>query len=148
MVGFQNKLFKGNVMIQITALYAAILALIFVYLSRRIIKIRRKVKSAIGDAGDEQLKRAIRAHANFIEYVPLALLLFAFLEFQHAPAVLIHLLGILLVIGRIVHAYGLSQIKEDYRYRIVGTVITLNIILASAILVFVVELMEAISKIF
>lgn len=148
MVGSQNKLFKGNVMIQITALYAAILALIFVYLSRRIIKIRRKVKSAIGDAGDEQLKRAIRAHANFIEYVPLALLLFAFLEFQHAPAILIHLLGILLVIGRIVHAYGLSQIKEDYRYRIVGTVITLNIILASAILIFVVELMEAISKIF
>ena len=64
----------------IVLLYAALLALLFVGLSIRTLRMRRRLGIAIGDAGNESMLRAMRAHSNFAEYVPLSLLLIYLVE--------------------------------------------------------------------
>jgi len=119
--------------ISITAFYAALLGLFFVRLSTRTIQLRRKAKTALGDGDNTELKRAIRAHANFSEYVPIGLLLIAMSENLGTHPLLVNALGFFLLCGRSLHAYGLSQVKEDYRFRIFGMRMTLNVIIFSAL---------------
>ena len=112
----------------ITPYYAAILALLFIALSVRTIKTRREHKVAIGDGGEKSILRASRVHANFSEYVPFTILLIAMLEMQTYSQWIIHGLCIALVTARAIHAYGVSQANEDFRFRIFGTATTINII--------------------
>ena len=79
------------------------------------------------------LARAVRAHANFAEYVPLSLLLIYFLETQPRTNLWIHILCSALVIGRITHAIGVSQVKETFRYRVIGMVITFTVIISASL---------------
>jgi uncharacterized membrane protein YecN with MAPEG domain len=117
----------------IVPVYAAVLAFIFIVLSARVIQARRNAKVAIGTRGDVSLERKMRAHANFAEYVPFALLLATFIEMQGRPAWLIHLLCLALVAGRIVHAYGVSQVHENFRLRMVGMVTTFTVLAVMAL---------------
>lgn len=116
----------------ITPVYAALLALVFVLLSVRTIRQRRNAGAAIGDGGQVQLQRAIRVHANFAEYVPLTLLLVYFLEVSSRMGWLIHILCLLLLGGRLLHAYGVSQVRENLRYRITGMATTFAVIVTAA----------------
>lgn len=93
-------------------------------------RLRRRLKIAIGDAGNQLMLRAIRVHANFAEYVPLSLILIFLVESQGANALLVHALGIALLAGRASHAFGVSQTNENYRFRSFGIVMTLATILA------------------
>ena len=97
--------------------YAAIFAFIYLVLSVQVIRARRQAKTAIGTRGDVRLERKIRVHANFAEYVPFALLLLSFVEMQGGPAWLIHLICLAFLAGRAIHAYGVSQVQEDYSLR-------------------------------
>lgn len=106
------------------ALYAALLALLFIALSVRTIRLRRRLRIAVGDAGNVEMLRAMRVHSNFAEYVPLALLLLYFTEISGAPWPLVHVLGSALLLGRVVHAYGVSQAHENFRYRVFGMATT------------------------
>ena len=118
-------------------LYASLLALLYVILSVRTLLLRRKLKIDLGDAGNKQMLKAMRAHANFSEYVPLSILLIYFNEVQNLNAYLIHSLGLSLLIGRLSHAYGVSQIKENFFFRVFGMAMTLSVlILSSCILLF------------
>ena len=97
-------------------LYAAVLGLIYVGLSFRTIALRRKQRLSLGDGGDKALNRAIRVHGNFAEYVPIGLILLFLLESQAYSRVLVHIFASMLLAGRILHAYGVSQLKEaDFR---------------------------------
>ncbi|NEP17277.1 MAG: glutathione metabolism protein [Leptolyngbya sp. SIO4C1] len=117
----------------ITPAYAAIFGLLFVLLSVRTIRLRQQLQVAIGHGGQPQLERAARVHANFAEYVPIALLLIYLLESQTIGQLWIHGLCWVLLIGRMVHAYGVSQVKEDGRFRTAGMAMTFTVlILASA----------------
>lgn len=117
---------------QISFLYAALLALLFVALSVRTLRMRRRLRIAVGDQGNEAMLRAMRAHANFAEYVPLALLLLYFLEQSGARPVLVHAFGISLLAGRLLHAWGVSQVREDYRFRVAGMALTLAPLIAAS----------------
>jgi uncharacterized membrane protein YecN with MAPEG domain len=117
----------------ITALYAGLLAPLFLLLSVRVIRQRRGAKVAVGDGGDAMLLRRMRVHANFAEYVPLALLLMALAESLQTWPWLLHLLGLVLLTGRLSHAYGVSQSKETYSFRVFGMAATLNVIGAAAV---------------
>ena len=108
----------------IVSLYAGLLALLFVGLSVRTLLMRRRLRIAIGDAGNESMLRAMRVHSNFAEYVPLSLLLIYFAEATGAGPGLLHGLGICVVMGRISHAFGVSQIKEKYAFRVAGMAMT------------------------
>lgn len=104
----------------IIPLYAALLALLFIYLSAQTIKVRRRVRVAVGDGGNSEMLRAMRVHANFAEYVPFTLVLLGMLELQASPAWVLHALGVLLLVARCSHAYGVSQSDENFRFRVSG----------------------------
>jgi len=116
----------------IVPVYAAILALVFVVLSVRTLRLRRSLKIAIGDAGNQAMLRAMRVHSNFAEYVPLSLLLIYFVEASGAWTWLVHPLCVVLLVGRGVHAYGVSQVRENYKFREFGMAMTFTALLVSS----------------
>lgn len=118
----------------ITAFYAALLALFFVFLSFRVIGWRRLQKVELGHGDDSQLLRRMRVHANFAEYVPFTLLLMAMAESMTAPRPLIHIAGLTLIAGRLMHAYSLSQTPHILRYRVGGMMLTFTALALSAII--------------
>ena len=116
----------------ITPLYAGVLALILVGLAIRVIRVRRGQRIAIGDGKDEDLARRIRAHGNFTEYVPIALVMMLLIELSGYPAWMVHGLGIVLVIGRLVHAWALPA--ASMRGRVAGMVLTFTVLISAAVL--------------
>jgi uncharacterized membrane protein YecN with MAPEG domain len=114
-------------------LYAALLALLFVALSIRTLLMRRRLQIAIGDAGNQGMLRAMRVHSNFAEYVPLSLLLLFLVEASGANPLFLHALGASILAGRISHAFGVSQIKEQYAFRVLGMALTLTPIIIAAV---------------
>lgn len=116
----------------ILPVYAALLALLFVLLSIRTIRTRHSRKVALGHGDDPAMLRAMRVHANFAEYVPLALLLIYFVEASSQTPWLVHLLGSALLLGRLCHAFGMSRTPENFRYRVAGMGLTFTVILVSA----------------
>lgn len=120
----------------ITAFYASLLAFLFLLLSARVIVQRRDDRVELGAGDSLELFRRSRVHANFAEYVPMALLLLALSESLKAPTSVIHLLAICLLAGRLLHAYGLSQTPHILKWRTVGMVLTLTVIGLAALLCF------------
>lgn len=118
---------------RITALYAAPLALLFIVLAFRVIGQRYRTRTALGTGNDPGLERAVRVHANFAEYAPIALLLILLAELLGAAGWWLHLSGAGLLVGRALHAYGVSQSPENLRLRQVGMVLTFSVIIAGAI---------------
>ncbi len=97
-------------MIPVTsAILAAFLALLGVLLTVQVIMNRVRLKITTGDGGNAELAKFIRAHANFAEQVPLAVLLFMLAEMAGAPRMALYVLGALLVVARILSAWGLSS---------------------------------------
>jgi len=108
----------------VLALYAAVNALIMLVLGILVVRARVKTHTEIGDGADPAMMAAIRAHANNTEYVPLALLLMLILITLRASAMVIHVVGATLTIGRILHAVGLSRSAGTSLPRLLGIVLT------------------------
>ena len=117
----------------ITPLYAAVFGLLFVLLSVRTLLLRRRLKVGLGDGEQPLLQRAARVHANFAEYVPFALLLMVFFELQTGARAWVHGLLIGLLIGRIAHAYGVSQPAENYGFRVFGMAMTFTALISPSL---------------
>ncbi len=128
----------------ITAVYAALLGLVFLALSVRTLRMRRRLRVAVGDAGHEALLRAMRVHANFAEYVPLSLLLVYFLE-TSGRTTLVHAFCIVLLGGRLVHAYGVSRMPENYRYRVAGMAMTFVALAGSALAILLMRIARGVA---
>lgn len=114
----------------ITAIYASLAGLLLLVLSFRVVRSRRKLSVGLGDGGQESLLRAQRAQANFTEYVPIALILLAVAESQVLTGWLLHTAGAILVLARLLHAWGLSQSSGRSFGRYWGTLLTWVVILA------------------
>lgn len=119
----------------VTLMYAAILAVIFVGLSVRVIKHRFSTKAILGDGGNAGLNVAIRTHGNFTEYVPLALILIAGVEALGYSSMIVHILGIALVVARLLHVLGLAGQNAAGAGRPVGVIATLLIMVSSAFMI-------------
>lgn len=117
----------------VTGFYAGLFGLMFVLLSIRIVRLRRRLHVGIGHRDQPLLERAIRVHSNFAEYVPLSLLLMYFLESATRSPLWPHALCVALGIGRIVHAYGVSQDHENYRFRVIGMSLTFGVIVFASL---------------
>ncbi|MBU3720871.1 MAG: hypothetical protein FGM22_08960 [Burkholderiaceae bacterium] len=112
-----------------TGIYAGLCSLMFLYLALPIVNQRKRKKIGLGDSGDAELQRAIRVHANFIEYVPLILLLMLIAEVQGTTSLVIHAFGLILVLSRLLHANGLGR-SGGYSFgRFYGTLGTWLVIL-------------------
>lgn len=111
-------------MLVTTAVIASILALMFIKLSLGVIDLRRKNKISLGAGGGDALDRAIRAHGNFSEYVPLGLFLIGALELNGAPLEIVGVLGLLLIAGRYFHAKGIHEPPPNFTNRVRGMKLT------------------------
>jgi hypothetical protein len=119
--------------VQITAVYASVLAIIFIVLSYRVAQRRMKLKVGLGTGENRELERAIRIHGNFAEYVPLALLLLALYESGGAPGWAVHTAGAALLVARALHAVGLTQSSGRTTGRFTGIIATWLVILGLAL---------------
>lgn len=108
-------------------------ALLFVVLSIQTIKARRAAQIAIGTGNNKRLERATRVHANFAEYVPLTLLLISFAEQRGISQIMIHFLCLVFLLGRMLHAWSVSQTIENLKFRVVAMMLTFAAIILSAL---------------
>ena len=118
---------------EITAIYAALLALLYVALALRVVLARRAARVGLGAGENKQLERTIRTHANCSEYVPIALFLLLLLEQTGLPAYAMHITCTVLLAGRILHAWGLSHSSGISFGRFYGTLLTWLVIVFSAL---------------
>ena len=117
----------------ITALYAGLCALLLLALAVPISLRRMKLGIGINDGGNTELSRAIRVHANAVEWGLPILLLLLVAELNRANPLLLHVCGIAFVVGRLAHAMGLSARSGPSRGRFGGTLASWTVLLVLAL---------------
>ena len=117
---------------KIVSLYTSLLLVVYFALSINTIRKRRKIKISLGHLENPEMLRAIRAHSNFAEYVPLNLFALYLVESQGAPLLLSHFLGFSTLLGRLLHAYGITQNNENFKFRVTGMMLTFTVMLSAA----------------
>jgi len=117
----------------ITALYAALLGLLGAALTINVIVNRVRAKVDIADGGVAALAQAIRAHANFAEQAPLALIVIALAETFGTRAVIVHVFGVVLVLARLASAIGLNRTLKQSPPRQLGASGTILVLIAASI---------------
>lgn len=115
----------------ITSIYAALLSLLIVLLSLNVIRLRRSERVILGDGGNSKLQVAIRTQGNATEYIPISLILLLLLELSKGSSVLLHIGGIALLSGRLIHAGGL--LTGTIKLRVLGMLLTFSNIIYLAI---------------
>ncbi|POP44961.1 hypothetical protein CHU32_13860 [Superficieibacter electus] len=93
----------------VSALYAVLGALLLIKFSFDVARLRMQYRVSYGDGGFSELQSAIRIQNNALEYIPLALVLLLFMEMNGAQTWMVHVCGLLLLAGRLLHYYGLHQ---------------------------------------
>jgi uncharacterized membrane protein YecN with MAPEG domain len=116
-----------------TAPYFTAFGLLTILHAYRIIRLRMQHKVGMGDGGIPELARMVRVFGNHAEYVPLGLVLLIGLEFVQAPVWYMHLCGTTLLVGRILHALGISRTSGKSRERMAGMMLTFFSIFLSSI---------------
>lgn len=114
----------------VTSLYAGLLGLLLVVLSARVVLVRRSAQVSLGSGGNAELEQRIRTQANFVEYVPLALLLLALLELGGMPGWAVHALGSALLLARLAHPLGMAG--HGMAFRVLGASLTFTVLLVLA----------------
>jgi uncharacterized membrane protein YecN with MAPEG domain len=118
--------------VTISTIYVAILGLLFVPFTLYVGLYRVKHKILLLDGGDQELARRIRAQGNFIETVPLALILIVLMELNGASAVWLHCLGSTLVVCRVMHYLTIATNPANTLPRAAGMIGTLAVYLVAA----------------
>ncbi len=112
----------------VTALYAAFLGIFFTVLSARVIALRGVSPLrwlAFNNYGELALERSVRAHGNFIEYVPMVLIMMYLAEIGDLSDMRLHITGLLLLVGRLMHGICFGFMEFNMPLRVGGTVLTL-----------------------
>jgi uncharacterized membrane protein YecN with MAPEG domain len=106
------------------ALWSGLLLILLVVLSVLVVRQRRTHRVTLGDADKPELQQAIRAFGNATEYVPAGICALAILAVVEAPAFIIHLAGLALFLGRVIHAVALSRTTGTSLGRAAGMMLT------------------------
>ena len=107
----------------VVALYACIMAFMFLVLSYRVIFLRYKRKIPVGDGGDKEMMTLIQARSNIVDYVPLALLMMLILEILGTKALFLHGFGLSIIVSRLLQGWGLSVSSGGSWGRISGAIL-------------------------
>lgn len=118
----------------VTTLYAGILGLIYIGLTFYTVLGRWKHRVNLGTGNNEDMEKRIRIHGNFAEYVPMALLLMLFAEVEGEAEIMIHVLGVLLILGRLLHPVGILFRFGPSWGRTGGMILTIMVLMAASIL--------------
>ena len=127
-------------MVKITALYVLLLAVLLLTLATLVMIQRGRHHVSLGDGGQGPLARAIRAHGNAVEYVPIVLLLMLVYELNGGLPLLLHGCGSLLLVARIAHAWGLGASAGESFGRaagVAGTFIAAVILIGANLLLLI-----------
>lgn len=121
--------------VPVTALYAGLLAIFALGLSFRAGSYRGKVGVSIlyGEPANMELAQRVRVHQNFLEYVPMLLILMGIVELNGGSALFLHVAGIVLIISRIAHAIGLRHDNMGHPGRAIGAGGTALLTVAAAV---------------
>lgn len=111
------------IILPISLTIAAGAALLNLWLSVRVGRVRTKEKVFIGDGGNDALTRRMRAHSNFVENTAFVLILLALVELALGWSVWLWAVGALYLVGRILHALGMDGTMTWGR--MAGTIITM-----------------------
>jgi uncharacterized membrane protein YecN with MAPEG domain len=106
------------------AIYAGLAILILVWLAVQTGRVRQAEKVSIGDGGNLRLIRVMRGHANALEFIPATLIAMLLLALMGAPPLPIHLLGLLLIAGRFIHALHFTAADAPRWQRVAGTALS------------------------
>jgi uncharacterized protein len=112
--------------LRISALYIALIIILSIVLTARVIRQRRSKLIGMGDGGDKETARAIRVHGNYTEQAPYTLAALILLPLLGTSVYVIHAVGALFIVGRLAHAYGLTQSSGSSVGRVGGMVLTLT----------------------
>lgn len=118
--------------VAVTLFFTACCALMQCLLT--VLVIRRRLKAGVYflDGGDDPLLRRIRAHGNFAETAPMALLLMVLLELSGLDRVWLIVFGVALLLGRVIHATSLLTNHADWS-RSLGMALTIGVISIEAV---------------
>ena len=105
----------------VSFLYAGLLGLLLIALSTQVVLARRHFRVRLGTGTEEGMQQAVRVQANFVEYVPFAVLLLVLAEVSGLPGSAVHAAGAVLVVSRLLHAAGLSRSPGRSFGRLYGT---------------------------
>ena len=122
--------------VAITAQIAVALGLMHIIFTMRVGGYRLKNEISLGDGGDKQLLKRIRAHANFTETVPIALILILLNELNAASTAILYALAGTLIVARLMHYVSIA-FKTPLLVRVVGMTATLLVIAGSSILLLI-----------
>jgi uncharacterized membrane protein YecN with MAPEG domain len=120
----------------VTGFYLGLLALIYAALALEVARLRRGNRILFGDGENVRLRSAIRAHANFVEYVPIIALLVAMLEISGLSTTWVHVLMGALLAARLLHPLGMYSKPRTWQFsagRVGGIVITISVLIAAAL---------------
>lgn len=122
-------------MVQVTALYAGLCALLVIVLAWRVVQFRQREKVGLGVGSSREGEIRVRAHANAMEYIPLALVLLLIAELNGLAAFWLYLLGGVFLLARLLHAFGLTEGAGQYHFgRFWGTALSWLVILLLAVI--------------
>ena len=124
-----------EMLLQIAPLYAAILAVIFLVYTMRVIKARSAAGLSILHGDDMDLALKVRIHANFAEFVPIALIVLMLAEMSGGNGLAVHIAGAMLVASRIFIPFGMDLNRFDHPLRIIGNLGTHISIVISVVLI-------------
>ena len=110
--------------LEITGIYASLLSLLMIGLSIRVSLARGKAGISLLDGGNREVAERMRMHGNFIETVPIALILMAIAESQQASFLIVNAIGLSLLAGRLMHPFGISYEKPAAIFRAAGMLAT------------------------
>lgn len=118
---------------QIVALYIALHLILVSVLIFRVGQLRMKEKISIGDGESPALFARIRAHGNYVETAPFALVGLIALAMLGAHAIALHVFGAAFLLGRILHAHAMAQKNSLGRGRGLGMMMTLFTFLGTSL---------------
>lgn len=122
-------------MLPITLTIAAAAAVLHIWLAGRVSQLRRGYRISIGDGGNEALHRRIRAHGNYIENMPIVLILLALLELAGGDARLLWGAAIIFIVARLLHAFGMDRTPPSKlrMFGMMGSILALVILAGYAV---------------
>lgn len=118
---------------QIVALYVALHLILKPILMFRVGQVRMKEKISLGDGDNPALFARIRAHGNYVETAPFALIGLFALAMMSAHPIALHLFGSVFLLGRIFHAHGMAQKGSNGKGRLIGMMMTLFTFIGTAL---------------
>lgn len=115
-----------------TGLFAATLMTLQIILMGLVIARRGSSNVLIGTGGIDAVEKSVRAHGNLIENAPIFLICLALIELVGGEGIWVIVLGCAFIVGRVMHAVGLSVSAGVSILRLVGTLASMITMLVAA----------------